>query len=65
MATVIQNASSKTNWANAIWLGFVVMLGSWDVVFIEKWMTPEAVAFGGLIINVVMRNYTVIPLEDK
>lgn len=65
MATVKQYASSKTNWANAIWLALVVMLGSWDIPAIAKWMTPEAVAFGSLVINVVMRRFVELPLDSK
>lgn len=65
MATIKQYASSKTNWVNAIWLALIVMIGSWNIVFIEKWMTPETVAFGSLVINVIMRKFTELPLESK
>lgn len=65
MATLKQYASSKTNWANAIWLGAVVMLGSWDLPVIEKWLTPEAVAFVSLVINVAMRRISTGSLEAK
>jgi hypothetical protein len=65
MPTIKQYASSRTNWANAIWLGLVVMLGSWDIAAVEKWMTPESVAFGSLVINVIMRKFTQLPLESK
>jgi len=65
MATLRQHASSKTNWVNAIWLAVIVMLGSWNLPFLDKWMTPEAVACGSLIINVIMRKIARIPLEDK
>ena len=65
MASIRQYASSRTNWANAIWLALVVMLGSWDIAFVEKWMTPETVAFGSLVLNVVMRKFTQLPLESK
>ena len=65
MATVKQYASSKTNWANAIWLALIVILGSWDIPIVAKWMTPEFVAFGSLIINIVMRKLVQVPLESK
>ena len=65
MVTIRQYASSRTNWANAIWLALVVMVGSWDIPILAKWMTPESVAFGSLVINVVMRKFTQIPLESK
>jgi hypothetical protein len=65
MATVKQFTKSKTNWANAIWLALVVMIGSWNIGFVEKWMTPEAVAFGSLVLNVIMRKFTELPLESK
>jgi len=65
MPTVRQYAKSRTNWANAIYLALVVAVGSWDISVVERWMTPEAVACGGLIINVVMRKLTQIPLESK
>lgn len=65
MATAKQYATSKTNWANAIWLGLVIMVGSWNIEIIEKWMTAEAVAFGSLVLNVIMRKFTVMPLDSK
>jgi len=65
MATIVQNGLSKTNWANAIWLAIVVMLGSWNLPFVVKWLTPEAVACMSLILNIIMRNYTVGSLENK
>lgn len=65
MATVKQYVTSKTNWANAIWLGLILMVGSWDIPGVEKWMTPESVAFGSLVINVIMRKFTVLPLDSK
>lgn len=65
MATLKQYASSKTNWANGIWLALVVMLGSWDIPGMEKWLTPEAVAFISLVINVAMRMVTTGSLEEK
>jgi len=65
MPTVKQHASSKTNWVNAIWLAVVVMLGSWNLPLLDKWMTPEAVACGSLVINVIMRRFTVLPLDSK
>ena len=65
MPTIKQYAKSRTNWANAIWLALIVMLGSWDIAVVDKWMTPEFVAFGSLIINVVMRKFTELPLVSK
>lgn len=65
MASLKQYASSKTNWANAIWLAAVVMLGSWEMAVVEKWLTPEAVAFVSLVINIVMRKLTTGALESK
>lgn len=65
MPTIKQYMRSKTNWANAIWLGLIIMVGSWNIAAVERWMTPEAVAFGSLAINVVMRKFTKLPLEDK
>ena len=65
MATIKKNASSKPEWASALWLALIVMLGSWGLPFIDRWMTPEVVAFGSLIISIVMRNYTETPLSDK
>lgn len=65
MATIKQHISSKTNWANAIWLGGVVMLGSWEIPGMDKWLTPEAVAFVSLVINVIMRTVTKAPLTSK
>ena len=65
MATMRQYASSKTNWVNAIWLALIVMFGSWNLPFLDKWMTPEAVACGSLIINVIMRKFVQLPLDSK
>ena len=65
MPTIKQYASSRTNWANAIYLALVVAVGSWDISVVERWMTPEAVAFGSLVINVIMRKLTQLPLESK
>jgi hypothetical protein len=65
MATPKQYFMSKTNWANGIWLALVVMLGSWDIPGMDRWVTPEAVAFMSLVINVVMRGITTGSLEDK
>ena len=65
MATIKQYASSKTTWANGLWLALVVMLGSWDIAGIDKWLTPEAVAFVSLLINIVMRGITTGSLAEK
>lgn len=65
MASLKQYASSKTNWANAIWLAVVVMVTSWNIPYLDKWMTPEAVACVSLILNIIMRKLTVVPLESK
>ena len=65
MPTIKQYASSRTNWANAIYLALVVAVGSWDISVVERWMTPEAVACGSLVINVIMRKFTQLPLDSK
>ena len=58
---------SKTNWAHALYFGAIAMIGSWDFaqVFWTKFATPEAVAFGGLVIAVIMRRVTNMPLSEK
>jgi len=65
MASFKQYASSRTNWANAIWLAVVVMVTSWNIPYLDRWMTPETVACVSLVLNIVMRKFTVIPLESK